>query len=150
MMFLCEEGVKMFQKSIPFIAMLLTGCASGELLMKIDPSLEANARVYEVKSSDSWIDKMLNISFGAYQVADANTGQTRTKKFSVTKIHSVNKLECMSSPDATKSRLSKYHTYKFKIENEITWDAQCVLFTDERKVEDKKTSKVETLSSHYT
>ena len=142
--------MKMFRKSIPVIIILLAGCASGTLLMKIDPSLETNARVYEVKSPDSWSDKMLNVFFGAYRVADADTGWTRTKKSSVTEIYWVNVVLGMSSPDATLSKVSMSHAYKFKIGNEITWDSQCVLLTEEHEVKDKNVSRVETLSSHYT
>lgn len=137
-----------FRKSIPVIIILLAGCASGKLLMKIDPSLEANARIYEIKSPDSWSDRRLNVSFGTYRVADADTGGTITKKSSVTEIHWLNMLLGMSSPDATKSKVSMPHTYKFKIGDEITWDSECVLFTEEREVNEKYISTEGWFSLH--
>lgn len=163
--------MKISLKSIPVIIILLVGCASGKLLMKIDPSLETNARVYEVKSPDPFSDNKLNVFFGPYRVVDADTGPVTTTKSSVTEIDWGNILLRMSSPDAKRIKTSQTHTYKFKIGDEITWGSECVLFTDERKenwknvsteeifssrsMEDredkeKNPSKVEILSSQYT
>ena len=138
--------MKNYWKCIPVIIILLAGCASGQLLMKIDPSLETNARLYEVKTPDSWSERRLNVSFGPYRVADADGGLTRTTKSSVSEIYWLNIVLGMEHPDATISNTSMSHTYKFKVGNEITWDSECILLTEEHEVKDKDIISVEPLS----
>jgi hypothetical protein len=143
--------MKNLRKTIPVIIILLAGCTTAKLLMKIDPSLETNARVYEVKSPSSWSDnKKLNVSFGTYRVADANTGWRTTKTSSATEISLANQLLGMSSSDATNIKTSQSLAYKFKIGDEITWDSQCVHLAEKREVKSKNVSSVEILSSQYT
>jgi hypothetical protein len=138
--------MKNYWKCIPVIIILLAGCASGKLLMKLDPSLETNARVYEVKFSDTWSEKWRNISFGPYRVTDADTGWIITKKTSETELYWLNMLLGMNSPDATRSKVSQSSNYKFKIGNDTAWDAKCILFTDEREVNEKNVSTAEIFS----
>ena len=142
--------MKKYWKCIPVIILLLAGCASGQLLMKIGPSLETNARLYEVKTPDTWSERRLNVSFGPYRVADADTGWTRPTKSSERKIYWLNIALGMDHPEETKSNVSMSHTYKFKVGNEITWDSQCVLLTEELEVKEKDKSEIEILSSNYT
>jgi hypothetical protein len=119
--------------------------------MKVDPSLETNARVYEVKSPSSWsVNKKLNVSFGTYRVTDANTGWKTTKTSSATEISMVNQLLGMSSSDATNIKTSRSLSYIFKVGNEITWDSQCFHRAEKRVVKNKNLSSVEILSSRYT
>ncbi len=106
--------MKNYWKCIPVIILLLAGCASGQLLMKIDPSLETNARLYEVKTPDTWSERRLNVSFGPYRVADADTGWTRPTKSSEREIYWLNiVLDIalgMDNPEETKSNVSRSHT----------------------------------------
>ncbi len=143
--------MKNLSKTIPVIIILLTGCTTLSLRMKVDPSLETNARVYEVKSPSSWsVNKKLNVSFGTYRVADANTGWRTTKTSSATEISMVDQLLGMSSSDATNIKGSQTLAYKFKIGDEITWDCQCVHLAEKRVTKHKNVSSLEILSSRYT
>jgi hypothetical protein len=135
---------------MPIAIMVLVGCASGKLLMKINPSLEANALVYEVKSPDSWSDRKLNVSFGKYQVADVDTGWVTTKKSYESEMHWLGKLLGMNDPDSIRRKVSRSLEYKFKVGDDITWDAQCVFLAEEREVREKNVTKKETLSTNYT
>jgi len=59
---------------ILLILLILTGCACGKIVMKIDPSLESNALVYEVKRTELWSD----LSFGPYRVEGYHETWERT------------------------------------------------------------------------
>ncbi len=142
--------MKKYWKCIPVIILLIAGCASGQLLMKIDPSLETNARLYEVKTPDTWSEKRLNVSFGPYRVADADAYLARTTKSSESEIYWLNLAFGVDHPDARINKSSMSHTYKFMVGNEITWDSECILLTEEREVKEKNVSSVEPLSLQYT
>jgi hypothetical protein len=132
--------------------------------MQVDPSLETNARVYEVESPDSWSDKKLNVSFGPYRVADINAGWRRTGKssstgsfwtdmlFEATGISTSDRTESddTTSDDTTSEVSQQSLTYKFKIGNEITWDSQCDHIAEKQETKYKKVSSIRILESQYT
>jgi len=47
--------------------------------MKMDPFLANDAQVYELSSSGKFFDTRLNVAFGDYRVAQADTGWMQTR-----------------------------------------------------------------------
>ena len=130
---------------------VLTGCTTLSLQMRVDPSLENNAKVYKVISPNAWFtDEKLNLSFGQYRVADAKTGWRTTKTSSATETSLTNQLFGMSGSDATNIKSSQTITYKFNIGNKTTWDSKCVHLADKRVTKNENVSSLEILSSRYT
>jgi hypothetical protein len=164
--------MKHLRKSIPVILILLTGCTTATLLMKVDPSLETNASVYEVESPDSWSDKKLNVSFGPYRVADMDAGWRRTGDSPSTGSFwadmladilsettglstSINTPDGTTSDDTTSddttSEFSEQSlTYKFKVGNEITWDSRCDHIAEKQETRYRQASSIRILESRYT
>lgn len=74
--------MKILISHILLIMLFLTGCTPVKLLMNVDTSLESNAVVYRLTYPNSLSDKIsgkrLNVSFGPYQVTDADLSWTRT------------------------------------------------------------------------
>lgn len=129
---------------------VLAGCTTLSLQMKVDPSLETNAKVYEVTSPNVWFsDKKLHVTFGDYRVADANTGWRTTNTSSATETSLTNQLFGVSSSDATNIKSSQTITYKFNIGDKIAWDSHCVHLADKRVTKHKNVSSLEILSSRY-
>jgi hypothetical protein len=64
-----------------FVLLLLGGCTTAKLVMKVDPTLESNATVYEVETPKAMSNNSLNVSFGPYRVADAHASWTRRGDF---------------------------------------------------------------------
>jgi hypothetical protein len=147
--------------------------------MKVDTALEANAIVYELNYPDSLADKLsgnrLNISFGPYQVTDANASWARTSwqaeapdpffrfkstrksdntttttKIGVgpTSIFGFSRPADEGEPSINK--VSRSITYKFKVGQDTTWNALCSHRAEKRVTQNENTSSVEILSSNYT
>jgi hypothetical protein len=160
--------MKYFWKTIPvIILLLLTGCKTATLLMKVDPALETNASVYEVLSPEGWSDKELNVSFGAYRVEDVDTGWVTTRKssdresFWANMLYEATGISTISPDDITgdtaddtrseeTSEVFQSLSYKFKIGNGITWDSQCDHFAEKQETVYKKVTSLKILSSYYT
>lgn len=153
--------MKIFRKSILVIIILLAGCGTAKVVMKIDPSLDANAMVYEVTYPDSLRDKLsgkdLNVSFGNYRVTDADVGWQRTKKISETEDTNIT-IFGFSNIDDTSDTTHKIITsqvyqsinYKFKVGTETTWDSQCDHVAMKRVTQKGSLSRLELLSSNFT
>jgi hypothetical protein len=151
--------MKNLWKCIPVILIFLTGCTTAKLLMKVDPTLETNASVYEVESPSSWSDKKLNVSFGAYRVADVDTSWIRTRKPSATgslwadmlfEVAGISTSSYDEATDEETSEVSQSLSYKFKIGDEITWDSQCDHLAEKQETKHGKVTTLKILSSRYT
>ena len=74
--------MNIFIKITIFSTILLTGCSVVKVRMNVDNSLASHAVVYNLKYPNSLSDKIsgkrLNVSFGPYQVTDADLSWTRT------------------------------------------------------------------------
>ena len=137
--------------TIPIMIAVLAGCTKLSLQMRVDPSLETNAKVYEVISQNAWFtDEKLNVSFGEYWVSDANTGWRTTQTSLATETSFTNQLFGMNSSDATNIKSSQTITYKFNIGDNATWESKCVHLADKRVTKNKNVSSLEILSSRYT
>ena len=75
--------MNIIKKSLPFIIIVLIACTPAKVIMNVDAELNANAVVYEIDYPDSLADKFsgkrLNVSFGPYQVTDADVSWTSTE-----------------------------------------------------------------------
>lgn len=64
------------------LTLLIASCSVTKVVMTIDPELEMNATVYVVQHPNKITDKIsgkrLNVTFGPYQVSDADPSWTRT------------------------------------------------------------------------
>ena len=144
--------MKNLWKSIPLIIiMLLAGCKTAQLVMKVDPTLESNASVYEVKTPDVWSDeKKLNVSFGAYRVTDMDIGWTKKRNAStsgnfwidmLTYIPGVSAGSVDRSRDAdngeTITEVSRSLSYAFRVGDDVVWNAECAHFAEEQEFKEK-------------
>lgn len=134
--------MKICRINILVIILLLAGCAPLQLLMEIDPSLKTNAKVYEVKHPDTWTDKRLNVSFGPYQVTDVDFSWRKKVDSPGLGLHLLEHMG-LTVPGADIRTVSQSHTYKFKIGNNITWDAECGHNLKKREVESKTVAIIE-------
>lgn len=103
------------------IPLLVAGCAYGRMVMKIDPSLESNALVYEVQNPKS----SKNLSFGSYRVE----GYQETWKYggSVPK-RDRDWIDITFGVDVPVEKIEETvwsYGYKFIVRDKITWDAEC-------------------------
>ena len=146
------------------LILLMVGCTTVAVTMKLDPSLANHAQVYELSSPGKFSDARLNVAFGDYRVAQADTGWMRTRDpsapdpFWLSLIIGVAHLSTSSDPDANKREEFASHTYQFKIGNDTSWDAECHFRGEKADLkndaiiqrvgeEDKRITK--TLSSYY-
>lgn len=162
--------MKNLWKSTPIvIIMLLAGCKTATLLMKVDPTLEANASVYEVKTPNVWSDeKKLNVSFGAYRVTDMDIGWTKKRNASTSGNFWVDMLtyipgvsaggvnrsgddddETISDPGETISEISQSLSYRFRAGDEIAWFSECAHVAEKGVTKHKHSSSLRILSSNY-
>lgn len=168
--------MKYLQKNILAVlltaAVLLTGCTTLELRMRVDPSLRDNANVYKVTSPDSWSpDKRLNVSFGPYRVTDLDVGWTTTRTPSKTKGLLAILLQragisiglstdnddddygydddTVSDPNTTSTEITESLTYAFTVNDKITWRAECHHLTEKDTFEKGNLRSVKILSSKY-
>lgn len=147
--------------------------------MEVDPALEANAVVYKLKYPNSLADKIsgkrLNISFGPYQVTNADLSWTRTGSraedpdpfFTSTKIRKSGNVTTTTklgigpteilgfsrpAAEGEPSIEKAFQTiaYKFKVGKDITWNADCVHRSEKRAIQYKDTNSIELLSSTFT
>jgi hypothetical protein len=171
--------MNIFRKSLPLIVILLTGCTIAKLVMKVDTALEANAIVYELDYPDSLADKLsgnrLNMSFGPYRVTDTDVSWARTgwqaedpdPLFNVkstresgnttttteigvgpTSIFGYTRPAAEGEPSIKK--VSQSITYKFKVGQNITWNALCSHRAEKRVTDYENRTDVEILSSNFT
>ncbi len=155
------------------VLLLLAGCTTANLVMKVDPTLESNATVYEVETPKAISNDSLNVSFGPYRVADAHASWTRTGdsraqgslwldilyEFTGLTTHDSTKREetppfTITGPTSvhdTKSYVSQSLTYNFKVRDDITWHSKCDFNAEKNisKTGDQITN-VQTLSSNFT
>lgn len=163
--------MRYLQKNIlVIIAILLTGCTTLELVMKVDTSLKANATAYEITSPDSWsTDKKLNVSFGPYRVTNLKSGWTRTQTkkpsetggfltdilFETTGIRTGDSTddddynEISSDPNTTRTEVSESLTYHFTINDKVTWHGECHHTSERDLFEKKNLRNINILSSKY-
>jgi len=172
-------NMNIFIKFLLLIIIFLIGCTPAKLLMNIDTSLEANAIVYKLNYPNSLADKLsgnrLNASFGPYRVSDADVSWTRTSsqtedpdpffnfkstrksgntttttKIDVapTSILGFSRPAAEGEPSIDKS--FRTITYKFKVGQDIIWNAHCVHRAEKRVTQYKNSSSVEILSSNFT
>lgn len=154
--------------SLPVILILLAGCKTATLLMRVDPALESNASVYEVKSPDVWsAEKKLNVSFGAYRVSDMDiswttTGDTSSPgSFLTDVLYEVAGVKTGGDDDSIRE-VTRSLSYAFSGGDKVIWNADCVHLVEEREYEERVLSmgnknkgnetvtRVDILSSRYT
>ncbi len=168
----------MFTIPLATILLLLTACTPAKLIMKIDTNLQNHAIVHQLTYPDSLSDKItgnrLNVSFGPYQVTDADLSWTTTNSepedpsplFSIRESKRSGNItettEISGGPtslfgftrpaaegEAAITKSSRSVSYKFKVAQQATWNAYCSYFATQRVIEYQNTNSVETLSSHY-
>ncbi len=140
-----------FRKSLPVIILLISGCATGGWQMKIEPTLAANALVYDIKSEKSWTEKKLNISFGKYQVTDAKKGQKHIEKTRVWDEYQLIYMALgLNERQMINKTINASHSYNFKIGTETTWHAECVHIAEAQNEKLTKRISVENSWSLYT
>lgn len=173
------RGMNIFRKSPPFIIILLTGCTPTKLVMNVDSALEANAIVYKLNYPDSLADKLsgnrLNISFGPYQVTDADVSWARTgsqaedpdplfsHKSTRKSDSTTTTTETAVGPtsifgysrpaDEGEPSIKKVFqtiAYKFNVAQDITWNALCSHRAEKRVTQYENTTSIEILSSNFT
>lgn len=164
--------------SISALILFLSGCTTLKLTMIVDPVLEDNSVVYKVSYPDSLTDKIsgnrLNMSFGSYQVSDADTSftaisskaedpkpifsskktersgnVTTTTKISGGPTEILGFTRSVNEGEAAIKQSSRSIDYKFKIDKESTWNVNCTHNSEERVIQYKNTNSVEVLSSKY-
>lgn len=171
--------MNIYIKFLPLTFILLSGCTPTKLVMKVDTALEANSAVYKLNYPDSLSDKLsgkrLNISFGPYRVTNANVSlkkigwqaedpdsfftfkntrrsdnTTTTTKLEIgpTSILGFSRPAAEGEPSIKRS-IQKI-TYKFKVGQEITWNALCAYKAEERVIQYENTNSVELLWSNFT
>lgn len=147
--------------------------------MEVDAALEANAVVYKLKYPNSLSDKIsgkrLNVSFGPYQVTNADQSWTRTGTraedpdpfFTSTKIKKSGNVTTTTKVGIGPTEILGFSrpaaegepsiekalqtiTYKFKEGRDITWNADCVHRSEKRVIQYKNTNSVELLWSNFT
>lgn len=147
--------------------------------MQVDNSLKTNALVYKLSYPDSLTDKLsdkrLNISFGPYQVTNADVGLTKTgfeaedpdpfftikdteKSGNVTRTIKAGvgptELFGFSRPasegEPSINRTSQSITYQFKVGQGITWYALCAHRSEKRVTQHENRTEVERLWSNFT
>lgn len=145
--------MKYFSYCIPIVLMLLAGCTTLNLVMKVDPTLEANAVVYEMTSEGKLTDKKLNVSFGAYRVADADSSWVSTSRSTEDEISLTNGISITRNTVAENVESNQSISYKFNVGDEVTWDSQCSHHVKKRVTESNiidNMSILESISSQYT
>lgn len=144
------------------VVLMMVGCTTVTVMMHLDPMLAENAQVYEVSSPGKFFDARLNVSFGEYQVAEADTQSTVTRdpsepdSFWIRMIFGILNVNTFSKKEF---EVTTSHTYQFKIGDEMTWDAKCHSLVVEGEVKEVNDAlitnqpavkvRVKTLSSHY-
>ena len=113
--------MKTHRIGILVVPLLLAGCAYGKVVMKIDPSLESNALVYEVKNQKSLSNR--NLSFGPYRVEGAYKDVTKRTISSKTSIAWLNVLFGRDQPVEKIEETVWSYSYKFIVGGDIAWDA---------------------------
>lgn len=166
-------------KSLPALIVLLAGCTTTKVVMKVDPALEGNSTVYKLKYPNSLADKLtskrLNVSFGPYRVIKAKVGWTGKNSkaedpdpfFTSTKIEKSGNVTTttkigvgpteifgFSRPAAegepTLQTSSQKITYKFKVGKDVTWLARCAYRAEKRVTHYQNTTSSDVLASNFT
>ncbi len=161
-----------WKSTLVIIAIFLAGCTTAKLAMKVDPILEANAFVYEIKSPGALSDKKLNVSFGPYRVVDIDTSWITTEEsasglFWVDLLYEftgINSSGIQKSDDRTsdgkvspassiydkRSESSQSLAYNFMVGSEVAWFSQCNHFIEMRESEYRNKTKVHLVLSSFT
>ena len=131
---------------IPLIFLLLAGCCFyGKVVMKIDPSLESNALVYEVTNPKS----SKNLSFGPYRVEGYYETWARS---SCVPERDRSWLDILFGVDMPVEKIEETvwsYGYKFIVGDEITWDAECEYRHSQHKRKEKGVSSVTELRRQH-
>ena len=158
--------MKIIRIGVSIVILLIAACTTAKVVMKVDPSLERNAQVYEVMAPGKFTDARLNVSFGDYHVAGADTKRMKTRDPSApdgfwlrTLFRVFEKWGLSTSSGGKMTEVYTSHTYQFKSGDEIAWDAKCNFTLEKREVKEVNNAiitnqpdvKVSTkaMSSHY-
>lgn len=137
--------MKTHRIGISLIPLMLAGCAYGKMVMKIDPSLESNALVYEVKNPKS----SKNLSFGSYRVEGYHETWARS---SIIPERDRDWLDIIFSVDMPVEKIEETvwsYSYKFIVGDEIIWDAECEYRHRQHKRKEKWVSSVTELRRQH-
>ena len=119
---------------IPLIFLLLAGCCFyGKVVMKIDPSLESNALVYEVTNPKS----SKNLSFGPYRVEGYYETWARSSSVPERDRSWLEILFDVDQPVEKIEGIDWSYGYKFIVGDKITWDAKCEYSSHVHKQKEK-------------
>jgi len=101
---------------------MLVGCAYGKIVMKIDPSLESNALVYEVKRTKLPTD----LSFGPYRIEGYHETWARTSGPPPKRDRDwIDIVFAVEMPVEKIEEVDWSYGYTFIVRDEIVWDAEC-------------------------
>jgi hypothetical protein len=117
------------------IPLLLAGCAYGKVVMKIDPSLESNALVYEVENPKSLSNR--NLSFGPYRVEGYHETWERSSSIPERDSSLLADVLGAGQPVEKIEETVWSYGYKFIVGDEIAWDAECEYRHSQHKQKEK-------------
>ena len=166
-------------KCLPLTILLLTGCTTLSLVMKVDSELEANAIVYTVSYPDSLADKLsgnnLNVSFGPYRVSDADVSWAKSNSaaedpqpmFQITDTEKSGNTTTTTTISGGPSELMGFSrqvaqgepsivdviqtvSYTFKANKAMSWKAACTYKAQKRVIQYENRTDSELLASSYT
>ena len=114
---------------IPVVALILAGCAYGRMAMKIDPSLQFNALVYEVKIARPSKD----FSFGPYRVEDYHETWQYGAAIPAKDRDWIDITFGVDMPVEKIQEILWSYSYKFIAGDEISWNAECRYYHRQHK-----------------
>ena len=107
--------------AVALLSPVLAGCAQGKIVMKIDPSLESHALVYEVERPKS----SKNFSFGSYRVEDYHETWKQGRYVPERDRDWIDITFGVDMP-VEKIQVTVWsYGYKFRVRDETAWDAEC-------------------------
>jgi hypothetical protein len=140
--------VKSARYGIIFIVVVLTGCAIGKMVLNVDPDLQSNATVLEVHTPSAVAFKR-SFSFGEYRVdGDSIWVKGSTQSSS----GDMGFLDALFSDDSSKTirkKTTRTHSYQFLVGENVTWDAQCSLGTQQIESASGRLTATTVLSYRY-